>query len=217
MIVNLFSIFDPSISIFSLSLVVLFFPIFILRLLENSRNYFYFLECFILKILFREGKQILRRKFRVLHFLLSLFFFILFFNLSSLFSFIFPAASHIVLVFPLGLIFCLTPVIRSILNKFNYFISSLLPQGTPYLLIPFIVVIELVSLTIRPITLSVRLTANITAGHLLISILISFLTSISFNPFSFFPSLIIRLLELGVALIQSYVFFTLLNIYSSER
>jgi len=64
--------------------------------------------------------------------------------------------------------------------------KCVVPQGTPYVLTPFIVLIELTRILIRPITLSVRLSANITAGHLLLSILVSFVSRLSFSFFLLF-------------------------------
>jgi len=90
-------------------------------------------------------------------------------------------------------------------------------MGTPLILINFIVLIELVSNIIRPITLSVRLCANIVAGHLLLSLLSNF----SLNRFIYFyyslsGLLILGILEIAVALIQGYVFITLVSLYSTE-
>jgi len=94
--------------------------------------------------------------------------------------------------------------------------KCVVPQGTPYVLTPFIVLIELTRILIRPITLSVRLSANITAGHLLLSILVSFVSRLSFSFFYYFVVLLMDVLELGVAVIQSYVFFVLTSMYVSE-
>jgi F-type H+-transporting ATPase subunit a len=92
----------------------------------------------------------------------------------------------------------------------------LVPTGTPGALIPLIVIIELVRNFIRPITLSVRLAANIVAGHLLIS-LINRGAPISLSMgFMLIGGLILFFLEVGVAFIQGYVFSTLRVIYLSE-
>jgi F-type H+-transporting ATPase subunit a len=78
------------------------------------------------------------------------------------------------------------------------------------------VFIELTRVLIRPVTLSVRLRANITAGHLLLSILVSFVFGLSLSVPFYFLILAMNILELGVAVIQSYVFFVLVRIYMSE-
>lgn len=93
----------------------------------------------------------------------------------------------------------------------------MVPQGTPVLLIPFIVLIERVRLLIRPITLSVRLAANMIAGHLLLCLIGSL------GPHLFYCLLVIiliqitlMLLEIGVSIIQAYVFSVLCSLYSRE-
>jgi len=92
------------------------------------------------------------------------------------------------------------------------------PQGTPTLLISFIVLIESVRNIIRPGTLAVRLTANIIAGHLLITLLGNQTASSSFllTFILLFIQILLLLLETGVAIIQAYVITVLSTIYSSE-
>ena len=98
-------------------------------------------------------------------------------------------------------------------------LAHLVPQRTPGPLIVFIVIIETVSNIIRPLTLAVRLSANIIAGHLLITLLGN-QTAISYN-FTLLTLLITQILlltlESAVAIIQSYVFAVLSSLYSSER
>jgi len=94
----------------------------------------------------------------------------------------------------------------------------LIPQGTPVVLIPFIVLIELIRILIRPFTLSIRLTANIIAGHLLISLVRRSIENE--NIFLFlsgrFGQLILSILETAVAIIQSYVFLVLIVLYNVD-
>ncbi len=94
----------------------------------------------------------------------------------------------------------------------------MVPSGTPTLLISFIVLVEALSNLIRPLALTFRLTANIIAGHLLISLVGGFLISsplLVFIPGGFVQFLLI-FIELGVSIIQAYVFSTLLMLYASE-
>lgn len=95
----------------------------------------------------------------------------------------------------------------------------LIPNGTPTILIPFIVLIETIRNIIRPLTLSIRLAANIIAGHLLITLLTSAtpITPIIFLPFLGGAQLALATLEVAVAMIQAYVFRVLLTLYASER
>jgi F-type H+-transporting ATPase subunit a len=93
----------------------------------------------------------------------------------------------------------------------------LVPQGTPLPLINFMVLVELISNIIRPITLSVRLIANIVAGHLLISLLGGLAeSSVLIGVSSLLPLLLLRVLELSVCFIQAYVFITLIRLYIKE-
>lgn len=97
------------------------------------------------------------------------------------------------------------------------FIAHLVPFGTPLGLIALIVVIELVRVLIRPITLSVRLAANMVAGHLLISLVC--IPSLSSSPIiaaCLAGASIIIVLERAVALIQAYVFSTLSSLYIGD-
>jgi len=97
--------------------------------------------------------------------------------------------------------------------------SHLTPQETPFPLIPFIVLIESISLFIRPLTLAIRLTANIIAGHLLLCLLGTAGTSIH-RIIVFIIMISVQLalfiLELSVTLIQAYIFATLSVLYSRE-
>nr|AQY56365.1 ATP synthase F0 subunit 6 [Loxodonta cyclotis]AQY56391.1 ATP synthase F0 subunit 6 [Loxodonta africana] len=100
-------------------------------------------------------------------------------------------------------------------------LAHLLPQGTPTFLIPMIIIIETISLLIRPVTLAVRLTANITAGHLLIHLTgAATLTLLSIHSMTitvtFVTVILLTILELAVALIQAYVFALLISLYLHE-
>merc|ERR1711972_55168 len=101
---------------------------------------------------------------------------------------------------------------------FNNFFAHLVPKGTPGFLIPVIVIIETVSNIIRPLTLSIRLAANIVAGHLLLTLLGSQISNVSFTTFLllFFSLYLLLLLEVAVACIQSYVFIILNSLYLNE-
>jgi F-type H+-transporting ATPase subunit a len=96
--------------------------------------------------------------------------------------------------------------------------SHLTPQGTPFILILFIVLIETIRLIIRPITLAIRLTANIIAGHLLISLMGSSGQSLRIIALSIMLriQILLIILEIAVAFIQSYVFTILRTLYRSE-
>nr|YP_010398089.1 ATP synthase F0 subunit 6 [Rasbora pauciperforata]UQJ79431.1 ATP synthase F0 subunit 6 [Rasbora pauciperforata] len=116
----------------------------------------------------------------------------------------------------------LATVIVGMLNQPTASLSHLLPEGTPTLLIPILVIIETISLFIRPLALGVRLTANLTAGHLLIQ-LISTAVYVMLSTVPMAALLIstvlvmLTLLEIAVAMIQAYVFILLLSLYLQEN
>lgn len=97
-------------------------------------------------------------------------------------------------------------------------IAHFVPLGTPILLIPLIVVIEFIRRVIRPLTLSIRLAANIIAGHLLLRLLSEKIVGASFILIRvvLIPLVLLSILEIAVRLIQSYVFRLLSTLYLNE-
>nr|WIF29464.1 ATP synthase F0 subunit 6 [Mesechinus wangi] len=113
-------------------------------------------------------------------------------------------------------------VILGLRLKLKSSLAHFLPQGTPLPLIPMLIVIETISLFIQPMALAVRLTANITAGHLLIHLigsatlnLITIYTSTAM--ITFIILLLLTILEIAVALIQAYVFTLLVSLYLHDN
>nr|YP_007316940.1 ATP synthase F0 subunit 6 [Papio ursinus]AFX82231.1 ATP synthase F0 subunit 6 [Papio ursinus] len=109
-------------------------------------------------------------------------------------------------------------IITGLRFKTKNSLAHMLPQGTPTPLIPMLVMIETISLLIQPMALAVRLTANITAGHLLMHLIgNTMLTLSTINlPATLLTSVLLTLLtilEIAVALIQAYVFTLLVNLY----
>lgn len=223
MITNLFSVFDPSSSILSLSLNWL--STFIGLLIIPSIYWFipsryHIIWNNILTTLHKEFTVLLgnpNQKGITLIFV-SLFSLILFNNFIGLFPYIFTSTSHLTLTLILALPLWLAFIIYGWLNHTQHIFAHLVPQGTPGVLIPFMVCIETISNVIRPGTLAVRLTANIIAGHLLITLLGN--TGPSLSSIIIIVLLIVQILllilESAVAIIQSYVFAVLRTLYSSE-
>ncbi|KAG8542264.1 hypothetical protein GDO81_027088 [Engystomops pustulosus] len=107
-------------------------------------------------------------------------------------------------------------------NQLTASLGHFLPEGTPTLLIPILIIIETISLFIRPLALGVRLTANLTAGHLLIQLISTATIALIFsNPLvsslTFITLLLLTILEIAVAIIQAYVFVLLLSLYLQEN
>lgn len=223
MIINLFSIFDPSTNIFNFSLNwirtilgIFFFPI--IFWIIPSRIHLFWNKIFF--ILHNEFKTLLGiSRFKGTTFLfISLFRLILFNNFLGLFPYIFTRTSHITITLSLALPLWLRFIIYGWINNTKHIFIHLIPQGTPSVLIPFIVLIETISNIIRPGTLAIRLSANIIAGHLLLTLLGNTGNSISsiFISLLIIIQLILLTLESAVAIIQSYVFTILRILYSRE-
>lgn len=134
-------------------------------------------------------------------------------NFFSVFSYSFPFTSQFGPILLFAVCTCLSLVLFNFFRNFGGFASHFIPEGSPLGLSFFLFLIELVRNLIRPITLAVRLVANILAGHLLI-ILLSKIVFI-FSPFVLFYYFL-NIVEFFVRLIQSYIFCTIITLYLSE-
>nr|VFU78829.1 ATP synthase 6 [Proasellus ortizi] len=218
---NLFSIFDPSSSFpLSLNWTSTFVGLIIIPpslFLFKSRPSFMLTKMMI--YLFKEISILLPTKtHHFMVFLLSLFFLIMFNNSLGLFPQIFTASSHLVFTMSLALPLWATYYFYGWANKFKDMMAHLVPNGTPSILIPFMVVIETVSSLIRPLTLAVRLAANMIAGHLLMVLLSNYASifSPSMTLTVILSQILLLILETAVAVIQAYVFMVLSVLYVSE-
>nr|UPL65783.1 ATPase subunit 6 [Anacestra spiniger] len=221
MMTNLFSTFDPSTSIYMslnwLSTISCFMMIpMTYWIMPNRINKMKFN---LINYLNKEFKMLLKLNMKgSLLMMISLFFFIMINNMMGLLPYIFTSTSHLVMSMMLALPMWLTLMLFGWINNTNHMFSHLIPVGTPPLLMPFMVMIETISNIIRPGSLAVRLTANMIAGHLLMSLL----GNNSINMKSYLLSFIIliqitlMMFELAVSLIQAYVFSVLSTLYSSE-
>jgi len=221
MIINLFSIFDPSTRPnFSLNwlrtlIIILFFPY--QFWLIPSR--YLITWNIILNFLFKEFKILINYSFSNLIIFIRLFILIIINNFLGLFPYIFTSSRHLRFCLSLSLSIWISIILYRIFNYINDFLSHLTPQGTPFILIPFIVIIESISLIIRPFTLAIRLTANIIAGHLLLSLLGSsgqLINNYLILIIILISQLILLILEISVSIIQAYVFSILSTLYRRE-
>ncbi len=148
----------------------------------------------------------------------SLFLFILFCNLLGLIPGSYTVTSQLVVtgVFAVG-VYTLSVVVGFRLHGIR-FLSILVPPGTPGWLIPLMIPIELISHLARPLSLSVRLFANMTAGHVILGVLFGLTIAgglvIGWLPFAFTVAL--YALELGIAFIQAYIFTILTCVYIGD-
>nr|ANJ70225.1 ATP synthase F0 subunit 6 [Anisosticta novemdecimpunctata] len=217
MMANLFSSFDPSSSIYMpinwISILISMIMVPCMYWMIPNRLNFIFMSIF-LKL--HQEFKILTKKNNTLLFI-SLFFFILMNNFMGLFPFIFTSTSHLTLTLTLALPLWMSFMIYGWLNNTYHMFAHLLPQGTPPILMPFMVCIETISNIIRPGTLAIRLSANMIAGHLLMTLLGNTGTMVELLIFIvILTQLMLILLEMAVAIIQSYVFAILSTLYSSE-
>nr|ADZ14948.1 ATP synthase subunit 6 [Celeus flavus] len=154
--------------------------------------------------------------------LASLMILLLSINLLGLLPYTFTPTTQLSMNMALAFPLWLATLLTGLRNQPSASLGHLLPEGTPTPLIPALILIETTSLLIRPLALGVRLTANLTAGHLLIQLIstataallsimptISILTSIVL--------LLLTILEVAVAMIQAYVFVLLLSLYLQEN
>uniref|UniRef100_A0AB39A5V6 ATP synthase subunit a n=1 Tax=Senometopia prima TaxID=3234324 RepID=A0AB39A5V6_9MUSC len=223
MMTNLFSVFDPSSSIFNLSLNWLSTFLGILMIpslywLMPSRYHIFW--NYILLTLHKEFKTLLGPMSMngSTFIFISLFSMILFNNFMGLFPYIFTSTSHLTLTLTLALPLWLSFMLFGWINNTQHMFTHLVPQGTPSILMPFMVCIETISNFIRPGTLAVRLTANMIAGHLLMTLLGNTGPSMSLILLNvlIITQILLLTLESAVAMIQSYVFAVLSTLYSSE-
>nr|YP_003345416.1 ATP synthase F0 subunit 6 [Robinsia catherinae]BAI53216.1 ATPase subunit 6 [Robinsia catherinae] len=152
----------------------------------------------------------------------SLMLFLLTINLMGLLPYTFTPTTQLSLNMGFAVPLWLATVIIGMRNQPTVALGHLLPEGTPPLLIPVLIIIETISLFIRPLALGVRLTANLTAGHLLIQLI----ATAVFVLMSTMPTVaiitatvlfLLTLLEVAVAMIQAYVFVLLLSLYLQEN
>nr|AQP27261.1 ATP synthase F0 subunit 6 [Astalotermes sp. BDIT120] len=221
---NLFSIFDPTTEISSLPLNWTSTAIGLLLIptsiwLIPSRNNM--MVTLLMNKLHQEMKTILSKgnENKGNSFILtSLFLMIMMNNFLGLFPYIFTSTSHLTLTLTLALPLWLSFMLFGWIKNTNHMFEHLVPQGTPTLLMPFMVIIETISNLIRPGTLAVRLTANMIAGHLLLTLLGNNGPGLSHTLLTVLitAQILLLILEGAVAVIQSYVFAILSTLYSSE-
>lgn len=222
MLINLFSIFDSSTSInysinwLSSLLIILFIPL-IYWFIPSRFNY---LINFILNYLIKEFKILLNLKLNNINIIifLRLFIIIILNNFLGLFSYIFTSSRHIIYGLCYSLILWISIILYGWIKNFNHIFTHLVPQGTPVALIFFIVLIETIRNIIRSGTLSVRLSANIIAGHLLITLISNNGSRLIFFILIFILLIqnLLIILEIAVSIIQAYVFTVLSTLYRTE-
>jgi len=153
-------------------------------------------------------------------FIFCLFNFILLSNLLSLIPFGMALTSHLILMLLLSCTTCISIFLIGLLRFNLKFLHIFIPQ-CPFILLPILIPIEIFSYLIRLFSLSIRLAANILAGHTLVHIIVTFLLNLAkmdiiMSILFLIPLFLILILEFGVALLQAYVFTVLVCIYLGD-
>ncbi|WP_295813324.1 F0F1 ATP synthase subunit A [uncultured Nitratireductor sp.] len=161
---------------------------------------------------------------RFFPFVFSIFTFVLMANLLGLFPYFFTVTSHIIVTFALALLVIGTVVVYGFLKHGFGFLKLFVPQGVPGVVVPLVVLIEIVSFLSRPVSLSVRLFANMLAGHITLKVFAGFVTSLSAFGVAGAAGAVLPLimtvaitgLEFLVAFMQAYVFAVLTCMYLND-
>ena len=161
---------------------------------------------------------------RFFPFVFSLFMFVLIANLFGMFPFFFAVTSHIIVTFALAMLVILTVIIYGFWRNGPRFLKLFVPAGVPAYVLPIVVPIEVVSFLSRPVSLSVRLFANILAGHITLKVFAGFVVTLGSLGFlgwlgALLPltmTVAITALEFLVSALQAYVFAVLTCLYLND-
>lgn len=234
MLIDIFSSFDPITSSPQISFIKVFLqPILIPCTLFLALSHFSFwlspsrishanlLPIRLIWEQLRRTRSFFLKGFSSL--LVPLFFSLIALNLLGLMPYIFSVTRHLSFTLVMGLPLWLSLLLSGIVYSPSYWAASLLPEGAPRWLNPFLVLIETTRISVRPITLRFRLAANITAGHIVLTLIGLYLT---YRIFSLRRTVSLLLLliqvgyimfEIGICLIQAFIFCLLLSLYSDDH
>nr|QKK36451.1 ATP synthase F0 subunit 6 [Trioza erytreae] len=222
MMTSLFSMFDPTtifktqLNWFIMTLIILSLPTIYWKTPSRTN----LMMIIMIKNLNKEFKSLFMKNIMLKGstlMMISLFVMILINNLNSNYPYTFCCSAHLSFSLAMALPIWSTIMLFFWLNLNKTMFAHLVPNGTPIILMPLMVLIELTSNIIRPMALAVRLTANLIAGHLLMALLGN---TLNFNskiwPIIMMIQMMFLMFEIMVAMIQSYVFSVLMTLYSSE-
>lgn len=152
----------------------------------------------------------------------ALFITIIGINLIGIIPYSLSSSRHLILTLSIGLPIWLRIIISSFTYSPKKSVAHFLPDGAPEWLNPFLVIIETTRILVRPITLSFRLAANITAGHIVLTLIRLYCVGAIFSSVSSFVFLLLVsrgyiAFELAICLIQAYIFCLLLSLYSDDH
>lgn len=229
MIPDIFSSFDPYISRTFFPLKILFLILMPARVLLVILNQFSIRSRIIssyittLDVIFSQLRRTLSSSIKGLSSLVvSVFIIVILLNLVGLTPYAFSSTRHLITTLSLGLPIWLRLIISRFKFKPKASTAHFLPDGAPDWLNPFLVLIESTRVLVRPLTLSFRLAANITAGHIVLSLLGIYLASAIFTSiFTIIPLLLISsfyiIFEVAICVIQAYIFCLLVSLYRDDH
>lgn len=157
-------------------------------------------------------------------FVFSLFMFVLIANLFGMVPYFFTVTSHIVVTFALAMLVISVVLVYGFMKNGLGFLKLFMPSGVPGYVLPLVVVIEIISFLSRPISLSVRLFANVLAGHITLKVFAGFIVALmALGPVGWFGAILpfsmtvaLTALEFLVAALQAYVFAVLTSMYLND-
>lgn len=161
---------------------------------------------------------------RFFPFVFSLFMFVLVANLFGMFPYFFTVTSHIIVTFALAMLVILTVTLYGLMRHGTKFFHLFIPSGVPGAVVPIVAPIEVISFLSRPVSLSVRLFANMLAGHITLKVFAGFVVSLSaMGAVGIFGAILplgmtvaLTALEFLVAFLQAYVFTVLTCMYLND-
>nr|APC61673.1 ATP synthase F0 subunit 6 [Fruticicola koreana] len=151
---------------------------------------------------------------------LGLFTFLLINNITGLSPYTYTFTSNLFTVSSMSILFWFALLLSGYVMSPKKALAHLAPSGAPLILLPFLIVVETISILIRPLTLTVRLVANISAGHIVLGLLANVSTSGLHSlgmPFYILLYVAYTLFEFFVSIIQAYIFTLLITLYGSEH
>jgi len=150
-------------------------------------------------------------------FVFSLFIFILMLNILGLIPGGYAVTSQVIVTFTMAMLVFVTVTLVALLKHGIHFFAYFLPSGTPWFLAPLMIIIEFFTYCTRPISLSLRLAANMMAGHILVAVIAGFIVAMGvwgIFPISFI--VVFTAFELFVAILQAFIFTILTCVYLND-
>nr|UAT98530.1 ATP synthase F0 subunit 6 [Limois sp. WW-2021a] len=215
MMTSLFSTFDPTTKNLQMNWIIMMTPMILMpKWFWMKKSRLNMLLKMMEKKLTNEFKSMTHHK-EILILSISIFMFIMMSNMMGLFPYVFTSTSHLSISISIALPTWIMITVHGWTNFTNDMFKHLLPKGTPMMITPMMILIETTGNIIRPISLSVRLTANMIAGHLLMTLLGN--TCSTKSIMMILPiQIMLTAFESAISIIQAYVFATLITLYSSE-